>query len=1058
MVHGAVRSLFRILGAALAGLLIAIPLFAWRLSNGPLPLDFLTPYIEAALTARDGSLSVRLDTTVLASGDGRTLEIHAVNVRAYVAGNDQPIAAVPDMALSLSGRALLYGVVAPNSIRLYGPKVRLVRDASGALQWGIGGGEGETASDAGAVVAAIKDALLGDPDPGKPGRALQVFAIRNADIMVEDRALGTNWHAPLADLSVRRVVDGVAAKGHASLDLAGERGDLSLEAAYHKADGALDAELRLGGLRPAVLAGFGGPLAHLGVVDMVLGGSVRLRLGGDGTVEHLGFDLSSGPGTLQLPDPFAGSHKVAGASLRGEVSRGLTHVDLTELRIDLGGPSLTIAAVVDGLGGETSIKAEGTLRDVPVDQVGELWPQGLAQNARDWVVPNLSKGMVREATIMLSARSASGRFDDVVLDHVGGEVRPEGVTVDYLRPMPVARNAVAVCTFDGNSFRIALKGGEVYGLKLKEGVIAFTGLDKADQFADIDLTIAGPATDALRLIDSPPLRYAQALGIEPTKVGGDAQTRLHLKFPLLKSLKLDDLAIKAKATVKSVKIPKVMMGLDLDDGVLDLTVDAKGLDATGPVVLGGIGANLIWRENFSAKGVPFRSRYQLQAPAVAEDQRKTLGLDGPPFVAPFVAGPVGAEVSATFLDGGKAEIEAKVDLAPAKMQLPGLGWTKEPGKPGSAEVMVRLDRHLITAVPRFNVNADSLDARGAVSFGPDGAARRIDFAKLAYGRTNGEGAILLRPDKAGLDITFKGASFDAEPALSRDDADKQGGRKDKDKPPAMSVAINAKSIWVSDKGALTNATANLQRDAEDWRSLSLKGGLPGGKSFNATLQQQPGVRHRPFTVVSDDAGAVMRAFDIYDDLMGGDLAIEGYVDDAKPDQPFVGVIKVSEYHVRNAPVLARLLTVAALTGVLDVLQGEGMGFSSLEAPFTLSDGLVEVRDVRAWGAALGITAKGQIDLDRSRMAMEGTVVPAYAVNSVLGKIPVLGWLMTGGEKGGGIIAFNYSMKGPTDDPTVIVNPLSALTPGFLRNLFNIFDDGSETHARKGNPAPTPPPK
>jgi uncharacterized protein YhdP len=175
-------------------------------------------------------------------------------------------------------------------------------------------------------------------------------------------------------------------------------------------------------------------------------------------------------------------------------------------------------------------------------------------------------------------------------------------------------------------------------------------------------------------------------------------------------------------------------------------------------------------------------------------------------------------------------------------------------------------------------------------------------------------------------------------------------------------------------------------------------------------------------------------------------------------QPYHGLIKVGDYHVRNAPVLARLLTVAALTGILDVLQGEGVGFSSLEAPFTMTDGLVEVKDARAWGTALGITAKGQIDLDSSRMALEGTVVPAYALNSVLGKIPVLGWLITGGEKGGGILAFNYSMKGPTDDPSVTVNPLSVLTPGFLRNLFNIFDDGSETNARMPGKAPTPPAK
>jgi len=73
----------------------------------------------------------------------------------------------------------------------------------------------------------------------------------------------------------------------------------------------------------------------------------------------------------------------------------------------------------------------------------------------------------------------------------------------------------------------------------------------------------------------------------------------------------------------------------------------------------------------------------------------------------------------------------------------------------------------------------------------------------------------------------------------------------------------------------------------------------------------------------------------------------------------------------------------------------------------------------------------------------------------LGNIPVLGWLVTGGDKGGGLVAFNYSMRGPSQDPNVVVNPLSALTPGFLRKLFNIFDDGSETEARR--PPSSPPP-
>lgn len=246
---------------------------------------------------------------------------------------------------------------------------------------------------------------------------------------------------------------------------------------------------------------------------------------------------------------------------------------------------------------------------------------------------------------------------------------------------------------------------------------------------------------------------------------------------------------------------------------------------------------------------------------------------------------------------------------------------------------------------------------------------------------------------------------------------------------------------------MVNASADLSRDDKDWRTMSIKGTVGKGKTFNMTLQPVVGNK-RALKVSSDDAGAVLRAFDSYGHMVGGRLEVDAAYDDNQESQPLSGVIRIGDYQIVNAPVLARLLTVAALTGIADVLNGDGITFSNLDAPFTLADGLLTIRDSRAYGPALGITSKGEIDLERGRMALEGTVVPAYALNSVLGKIPVLGWLITGGEKGGGLVAFNYSMKGPSEDPSVTVNPLSALTPGFLRNLFNIFDNGSETEARQ----------
>lgn len=1071
MIHGAVRSLFRTLGALVVGLLIVLPLIAWRLSSGPIALDFLTPYIEEALTAKDGGVSVRLDTTVLALGqEDRMVEIRAVNVKAFAGSSDQPIATVPEMALTLNARALLNGVLAPNSVRLMRPRLHLVRDVDGHFQWGVGE---HTSSGSDDVMRQLIDAVVGEPDPAQPGRHLQRAAIVDADVQVDDLRLGTSWHAPDTDVELRRVSQGLALAARTVLDLNGEAGSVVLRGTYAKASDVVEAEMWLSGIRPAAFAALGGPLAHAKALDLPLAGAVRGRGTVAGAIESLSFELAAGSGTVDLPAPLNINRKVEALTLRGQASDHLKHIRLDEFALDLGTTKLAVSASVDGFGGPTEIKVDARVHNVPFDDLPHLWPAGAAHNAREWVTQNLSKGVVHEARATVSARSPAGTFDDVVVDKVDGELRGEGVTVNYLRPMPVVRNARAVATFDASDFRIAVKGGEVYGLKLQDGTIVLSGLDKADQFADIDLVIAGPVPDALKLIDNKPLRYAQALGIDPATVGGEAVTRLKLKFPLLANLKLDDLAVKVHSSTKGVSIPNVVLGQNLSKADLEIDVDAKGLDASGSIVLGTIPAELKWRENFATKNVPFRSRYQVQAPRVEEDQRKALGLDGPPFVAPFIAGPVGAQVVATLYGGGRGDIEAKVDLSPAHMTLPGLGWRKEERTTGGAQVLVKLDKNKLAAVPYFVVNAADLQASGSVAFNPEGGIRRVDFSRVVYGgRTEAEGSIGFK--SGTLDIAVRGPSFNAEPLVGSDDtqtpaeadaeaARRQGPRKKAELPP-MVINAQFKTMWLSKDGKLSNATAFLARDADDWRNMNIRGSVAegkGGEGKGFTLQMQPaGANRRSLKIASDDAGAVLRAFDTYEHMVGGRLEVDAAYDDSRDDQPLSGVVRVSDYQIVNAPVLARLLTVAALTGILDVLKGEGVNFSNLDAPFTLTDGLLTVKDARAYGSALGLTAKGQIDLERSRMALEGTVVPAYALNSALGKIPLLGWLITGGEKGGGLVAFNYTMKGPSQDPSVTVNPLSALTPGFLRNLFNIFDDGSETEARRRQapppPAPAPP--
>ncbi|MDP7543681.1 MAG: hypothetical protein QF758_03595, partial [Alphaproteobacteria bacterium] len=112
-----------IFGAALAGAAILVALLSWRLAGEPVSLAFLTPYLQDALRAEDGSFRFELEDTVLTwAGWERTLDIRLVGVKA-VGPEGDILAEVPELSVSLSAGAMMRGLVAPTSIDVLGPKI-----------------------------------------------------------------------------------------------------------------------------------------------------------------------------------------------------------------------------------------------------------------------------------------------------------------------------------------------------------------------------------------------------------------------------------------------------------------------------------------------------------------------------------------------------------------------------------------------------------------------------------------------------------------------------------------------------------------------------------------------------------------------------------------------------------------------------------------------------------------------------------------------------------------------------------------------------------------------
>ncbi|MEK9722455.1 MAG: AsmA-like C-terminal region-containing protein, partial [Rhodospirillaceae bacterium] len=591
------------------------------------------------------------------------------------------------------------------------------------------------------------------------------------------------------------------------------------------------------------------------------------------------------------------------------------------------------------------------------------------------------------------------------------------------------------------------------GIVVTGGRIVLSGLNQVDQFADIDLNLKGSIADKLAYIDRKPLQFASALSIDPRQAGGTAATRLRLFFILEKTLSLEQVQVWARSRLDDVSMANVFLGRAINKGTLDLRVDKRGMTVNGSAQFDSIPATFAWRENFD-ETPEFRSRYTVTARLDDIDHIRDLGLDMAPFTGDFIRGAVTANVAFTVLDDVDRHLEVDADITAADLKAPAFGWAKPAGTEGRARVVLNLARDLVIGIPEFSVEAADLTVKGAAKYALDGTGlERIDFQRVAYGRTDVSGSLIPRADGT-WDAGFRGESFDLSP-MWRDLVSREAGRADSGQRmlDRLTLAVELKKVWLDEKMALSDVSGTFARADDMWRTVLLNSRVDADTRFDLTIQ--PGADgNRRLIMRSGDAGRVLSFLDLYPNMIGGMLTVTGTYDDAAPGQPLKGLISVTDYRVVNAPVLTRLLSIMALTGILEALQGEGLAFTDLSIPFELNEGTFTLKDARASGTSLGFTASGKVFRHADIVNLQGTVIPAYALNSAFGRIPLLGDLFTGGEKGGGVFAATYTMTGPMEEPVVSVNPLSALAPGFLRNVFGIIGKaGKEPSLLNGEEPP-----
>jgi hypothetical protein len=661
-------------------------------------------------------------------------------------------------------------------------------------------------------------------------------------------------------------------------------------------------------------------------------------------------------------------------------------------------PPLNIEGIPEGLGGNVAARAKFTM---PIREVLLLEDVkfAAAANVRQLSLVEVPGGR------SLSQGEFSVRADATGIDAQGG-VSLGGVPLKVdLRHAFDGRATPTTLTASGVLDRFAR---ETFGLttgELLSGPVPFTAYVSADGWSvrqmDIDLDLT-PATLRLPLApwDKEPGEIAMSR-VRLLPVEGDV-----LEVPGF-----------------SISTPALSVA-----GNLSVT-PALGT-ASGRVTLNGAEAAIDWM----ASGAGDDDASHLAITGIANEAiRSEFGI--PP---QWIIGPV-AVTADIVMEGLRARSAVvSLDLRDAAVTVP--GWSKDAGTDGVAEVNFAPDAAGRFRVHSFAASAVDLTGAGTIEYGTDGALRQFNVARLVLGETNLAGTVV--HDNGGYRVAVSGSRLDSRPLFERaaqlvaDDA-----------LPPLTIDARFNEVVLPEGHTLAALHLIAVASNEEWERVDATAIVPGGSGAFLVVE-----RHGEGYAVSltaDDAGALFRALGIFGDAEGGTLSLSAESTGLPGARTVAGTVNVESFHVLDAPALAQILSLASLSGLNDALLGAGIAFEEFEAPFVYRSGLVELGQSRAFGPGLGITIEGEFSPGARSINVAGTLVPAYTINRVLGAIPVLGELLVGE----GVFAIAYKVTGDSEQPTIIVNPLSVIMPGFLRGILFGFRAVGETVEAPPEPPP-----
>ena len=238
------------------------------------------------------------------------------------------------------------------------------------------------------------------------------------------------------------------------------------------------------------------------------------------------------------------------------------------------------------------------------------------------------------------------------------------------------------------------------------------------------------------------------------------------------------------------------------------------------------------------------------------------------------------------------------------------------------------------------------------------------------------------------------------------------------------IDVNLDEVLLDDKSQINNFNGNISFENGEIIFAELIGSFSDQKKLKYTVNSID--NKKISTLFSDEAEPFLKRYKFIKGFNEGKLDYHS----VKKDGSSLSQIKIYDFKLKEVPVLTKILSLASLQGIADLVSGEGIRFNEFEMNFENKKSLISINEIYAIGPAISILMEGYVEKNKL-VSLRGTLVPATTINKLIGSIPVLGKILVGSKTGEGVFGVSFKIKGPPKNLETTVNPIKTLTPRFI---------------------------